>query len=103
MNKEIAHVKNSFLSLKSEDKKQILDHHLPGISNIISYYGILAIKILPSQTHQTPRRIQNDDIELDISKVSLNVSRKFNFKSHKKQTQFSRVMFSLSIRVVVLH
>ena len=47
--------------------RQTLDHYLPGISNITSFYGIFTFEILTSQTHQTSHRI--DDIELDFFKV----------------------------------
>ena len=40
-----------------DDDSSKLDHNLPGISNITSYYGILTIEILPLQTNQTTHRI----------------------------------------------
>ena len=50
--------------------KQILDYYLTDISNITSCYWTFNIETLPSQTHQTPHRIQTDDIELELSKIS---------------------------------
>ena len=51
-------------------KRQILDHYLPGLIDITSYVGIFTIEILSSQTNQTPRRNQTDDIDQDFSKKS---------------------------------
>ena len=51
-------------------KRQVLDHYLPGISNITSHYGIITIEILPPQSsNQPPHRIKTDDTESDFSKV----------------------------------
>ena len=50
---EIAPAKMNFLI---KDRKQILEHCLPGISNITSFYLKIAVANLPSQAHQTPHR-----------------------------------------------
>ena len=51
-------------------KRQVLDHYIPGLSNITSHYGLITNAVLPPQsTNHPPHRIQTDDTELDFSKV----------------------------------
>ena len=49
-------------------RRQRLYHYIKGNCNMISYYGIFTIEILPSQYNQTPYQIRTGDIDLEFSR-----------------------------------
>ena len=74
----------------------MVDHYLPGNSNITSYYGRFTNEVLPSQTNQTPNRIQIDDKDRDFSKVfTENIKIIQNRNSQRANSNFTNAVFYL--------
>ena len=75
-------------------KRQILDHYLKDICNIISYYGLFTIKIVITKikSHKTPNT--NKRFRYRILKSFYRLKKRiYNTKIHKEKIQYSETMY----------
>ena len=74
----------------------MVDYYLPGNSNITSFCGNFTTEVLPSQTNQTPNRIQIDDKDIDFSKIfTEDIKIIQNQNSQRATSNFTNTVFSL--------
>ena len=77
-------------------RRHILDHYLPGISNITLHHGLL-LKLLPPQpANHSTHRIQTDDVELPFSNVFTEYIKNIHHQiSQRANSIFANKVFAL--------